>query len=46
MTNHQITFIAAAAFPLFLLMVVMVVLITVFPQIVTILPQTMIGRGS
>ncbi len=45
MTGHQITFIARAALPLFLLMVAMVVLITVFPQIVTILPETMIGRG-
>ena len=45
MTGHQITFIAAAAFPLFLLMVAMVVLITVFPQVVTVLPNTMIGRG-
>ncbi|MBL8835499.1 MAG: TRAP transporter large permease subunit [Alphaproteobacteria bacterium] len=45
MTGHQITFIARAALPLFLLMVAMVVLITAFPQIVTILPETMIGRG-
>ncbi len=45
MTGHQITFIARAAFPLFVLMVAMVILITVFPQIVTILPETMIGRG-
>jgi tripartite ATP-independent transporter DctM subunit len=46
MTGHQITFIAAAAFPLFLLMVAMVVLITVFPGIVTVLPRSMIGAGS
>jgi len=44
MTGHQITFIARAALPLFLLMVVAVVLITVWPEIVTFLPQRMM-RG-
>ncbi|HEX2113269.1 MAG TPA: TRAP transporter large permease subunit [Alphaproteobacteria bacterium] len=43
MTGHQITYIARAALPLFLLMVVAVVLVTVFPEIVTYLPQKMIA---
>lgn len=45
MTGHQITFIARAAFPLFLLMCVMVALIVAFPGIVTFLPNQMIGSG-
>jgi C4-dicarboxylate transporter DctM subunit len=45
MTGHQITFIARAALPLFVLMVVAVVLVTVFPEIVTYLPQKMMARG-
>jgi tripartite ATP-independent transporter DctM subunit len=44
MTGHQITFIARAAVPLFLLMVVAVALITLFPELVTFLPQQMIVR--
>ena len=44
MTGHQITFIGRAALPLFLLMVVAVVMITVWPEIVTFLPQRMM-RG-
>ena len=43
MTGHQITYIARAALPLFLLMVVAVCLITVFPEIVTYLPQKMMA---
>jgi C4-dicarboxylate transporter DctM subunit len=43
MTGHQITYIARAALPLFFLMVVAVVLVTVFPEIVTYLPQKMIA---
>jgi C4-dicarboxylate transporter DctM subunit len=43
MTGHQITYIARAAFPLFLLMVVAVTIVTVFPEIVTFLPQKMIA---
>jgi tripartite ATP-independent transporter DctM subunit len=42
MTGHQITYIARAALPLFFLMVVAVAVITVFPGIVTYLPQQMI----
>jgi C4-dicarboxylate transporter, DctM subunit len=44
MTGHQITFIGRAALPLFLLMVVAVAAITVWPEIVTFLPQRMM-RG-
>ncbi|HEX6979173.1 MAG TPA: TRAP transporter large permease subunit [Alphaproteobacteria bacterium] len=43
MTGHQITYIARAALPLFLLMVVAVCLVTVFPEIVTYLPQKMMA---
>src|SRR5690606_2653843 len=45
MTGHQITYIARATLPLFLLMVVAVCLVTVFPGIVTYLPQQMMGTG-
>lgn len=41
MTKKDIGTIARAAFPFFLLMVLMVVLLCVFPQIVTFLPQQM-----
>jgi len=44
MTGHQITYIARVAFPYFLLMVVAVALITVFPEIVTYLPRQMMGK--
>ncbi len=44
MTGHQITYIARAALPFFLLMVVAVSLVTVFPEIVTYLPQKMMAR--
>jgi tripartite ATP-independent transporter DctM subunit len=43
MTNRSIVYIARAAFPFFLLMVAMVVLLYVFPQIVTFLPLQMRG---
>lgn len=43
MTKREIGYIAKAAFPFFLLMVLMVVLLYVFPQIVTFLPQQMKG---
>jgi C4-dicarboxylate transporter, DctM subunit len=43
MTQRSIVYIARAAFPFFLLMVGMVVLLYVFPQIVTFLPQQMRG---
>jgi C4-dicarboxylate transporter, DctM subunit len=43
MTKYQITWIARAALPLFLLMIAAVVLTTAFPEIVTFLPRKMIG---
>ena len=43
MTKREIGYIARAAFPFFLLMVLMVVLLYVFPQIVTVLPNHMKG---
>jgi TRAP-type C4-dicarboxylate transport system permease large subunit len=43
MTNRSIVYIARAALPFFLLMVAMVVLLYVFPQIVTYLPLHMRG---
>ena len=43
MTNRSIVYIARAAFPFFLLMVGMVVLLYAFPQIVTFLPLHMRG---
>jgi len=41
MTQRSIVYIARAAFPFFLLMVAMVVLLYAFPQVVTFLPQQM-----
>jgi tripartite ATP-independent transporter DctM subunit len=43
MTRREIGFIATTAFPFFLLMVLMAVLLYVFPQIVTFLPMQMRG---
>ncbi len=43
MTGRSIVYIARAAFPFFLLMVAMVVLLYAFPQIVTFLPMQMKG---
>ena len=43
MTGHEITYIARATIPLFLLMVVAVALITIFPAIATFLPRQMMG---
>jgi TRAP-type C4-dicarboxylate transport system permease large subunit len=41
MTRREIGFIAKTAFPFFLLMVLMVVLLYLFPQIITFLPNQM-----
>ena len=41
MSKHQIGYIAKAAFPFFLLMVAMVLLLYAFPQIITFLPAQM-----
>src|SRR5258706_8850613 len=43
MTGRSIVYIARAAFPFFLLMVLMVIILYAFPQIVTILPRHMKG---
>ena len=43
MTQRRIVYIARAAFPFFLLMVGMVLLLYVFPQIVSYLPLQMRG---
>ena len=43
MTKREIGYIARAAFPFFLLMVLMVVVLYAFPQIVTVLPNHMKG---
>jgi tripartite ATP-independent transporter DctM subunit len=44
MTGRQITYIARTAVPMFLLMCVAVLVIYVFPQLVTFLPEQMIGK--
>ncbi len=43
MTGHQITYIGKVAFPFFLMMCVMVALLFWFPELVTWLPQQMVG---
>ena len=43
MTKREIGYIGRAAFPFFLLMVGMVVLLYLFPQIITFLPSHMKG---
>jgi C4-dicarboxylate transporter, DctM subunit len=43
MTGHQITFIAKVAFPFFLMMCVMVVMLFWFPELATWLPKQMVG---
>jgi C4-dicarboxylate transporter DctM subunit len=43
MTGREMSFISRTAFPFFMLMVLMAVLLYVFPQIVTFLPQQMRG---
>jgi len=45
MTGHQITTIARATFPLFVLMIVAIALIVAFPAIVSFLPAQMLGPG-
>ena len=39
MTDHEMGFIARAAFPMFLIMVVMVFVLIAFPEIATWLPE-------
>jgi C4-dicarboxylate transporter DctM subunit len=44
MTHHQMNFIARAAFPMFLIMVVMVFVLIAFPELATWLPENMRQR--
>ena len=44
MTNHEMTFIARAAVPMFLIMVLMVFVLIFFPGLATWLPQNMVSR--
>lgn len=44
MTNHQITYIAWAALPFFLLMAVAVVFVSLFPEIALYLPRQMMAK--
>jgi tripartite ATP-independent transporter DctM subunit len=46
MTGKDSTLIAKAAIPFFVCMVICIILITVFPQIVTILPDTLMGASK
>jgi TRAP-type C4-dicarboxylate transport system permease large subunit len=41
MTNHEMGFIARAAFPMFLIMVMMVFVLILFPEIATWLPENL-----
>ena len=45
MTGKDMAFIARAALPMFVLMIVAVVILSVFPQIATYLPDIMSGRN-
>ncbi|MEM9012543.1 MAG: TRAP transporter large permease subunit [Pseudomonadota bacterium] len=44
MTQHEIGYIARTALPMFLIMVLMVVVLTVFPELATWLPETLRNR--
>ncbi len=46
MTGHEMSYIARAAFPMFLIMVVMVFILIAFPDIATWLPEGMHARPS
>ncbi len=41
MTGHEMSYIAKTALPMFLIMVLMVVILVVFPDLATFLPETM-----
>ena len=45
MTNHEMSFIAKAAIPMFLIMVLMVFVLIWFPELATWLPERISGRG-
>jgi TRAP-type C4-dicarboxylate transport system permease large subunit len=44
MTGREMGFISRVTFPFFVCMIVAVVLVTVFPAIVTLLPQALMAR--
>ena len=46
MTRHEINYIARAALPMFLMMVVMVFILVAFPELATYLPEQMRARHS
>ncbi len=46
MTQHEIGYIARTALPMFAIMVLMVVVLTVFPELATWLPETLRQRGG
>ena len=46
MTEHEMNYIAKAAIPMFLIMVVMVMLLIVFPEIATFVPENMTTRSN
>ena len=46
MTKHNMVFLAKAAFPMFMMMVIMVFIIITFPELATYLPSTVKGPGA
>lgn len=46
MTKHNMFFLAKAAFPMFLMMVVMIFVLIYFPELATYLPSTVKGPGA
>ncbi|MEM7172718.1 MAG: TRAP transporter large permease subunit [Pseudomonadota bacterium] len=44
MTNHEISYVARAAIPMFLIMIVMVAVLVIFPELATYLPEQMRNR--
>ncbi len=46
MTRHNMVFLAKAAFPMFMMMVIMVFIIIAFPELATYLPSTVKGPGA
>ena len=46
MTKHNMVFLAKAAFPMFMMMVIMVFIIIAFPELATYLPSTVKGPGA
>ena len=46
MTKHNMVYLAKAAFPMFMMMVVMIFVLIYFPQLATYLPSTLKGPGA